>query len=521
MAFLQQKTLLNSKNIAVLTAFVISGVYAAYCFSLSHSTAALVFASIVIACDIVLYVAIDQLYNRHILSVDKAFVIILSFLGLLFCFVFVPGSVPDEFYHYLASYRYSDSALFQQNDVTGLMMRADDASFYNNALSSVLNQKSYSNLADACFLAQDTSPIFVEKWDGSDFGNNLPQQKLASAIGILFGRLLGLGSYPVFYLGRLFNLGFFVVLVYFAVRVMPFGKNIMRVVAMLPMTLHLAASYSYDAGIIGMAFLLTAFCLKAIYGNGFIEKRTCVAILVLTALLAPCKIVYFAISLSALLIPSKRFSCKKNARLFKLGVIGLGVLAIVLIRMPALVSMSGVEAEEYTVSRGDEAGQFYTLSEVLNNPLKFILIFARTAIVMADNYLYTMLGKSLGWFQEGIDAPWFFTIMLLLIVIASSVPTPADKNVARPSHRIIFLLICCLIWLGLHLSMLIGWTFNTSPIIQGIQGRYFLPCLPLALLALRNSTFICKRNISWALMFGLLLLNSVYMIQVFSIALAI
>ena len=34
------------------------------------------------------------------------------------------------------------------------------------------------------------------------------------------------------------------------------------------MTLHLASSYSYDAGIMGLAFLLTGMCLRAVYGEG-------------------------------------------------------------------------------------------------------------------------------------------------------------------------------------------------------------------------------------------------------------
>lgn len=60
----------------------------------------------------------------------------------------------------------------------------------------------------------------------------------------------------------------FAVLVYSAVRITPIGKNVMMTAGLLPMTLHLASSYSYDAGIIGLAFLLTGMCLRAVYGEG-------------------------------------------------------------------------------------------------------------------------------------------------------------------------------------------------------------------------------------------------------------
>jgi len=35
-------------------------------------------------------------------------------------------------------------------------------------------------------------------------------------------------------------------------------------------------------------------------------------------------------------------------------------------------------------------------------------------------------------------------------------------------------------------GMLIGWTNKGASSIEGVQGRYFLPALPLFLLALRN-----------------------------------
>lgn len=509
------------KNIAVSVAFAVTILYAIYFYSIARSSLALGFASIVILADIILYIVVDRLYNKHVIPVDGAFLIVLIFLGLMFCFVFTPGSVPDEFYHFLASYRYTDTIFLQANDVTGLEMRADDFDFYNSFLSSILNRENYVNLSQASFLVQDTSIEFLEKWQGSDFGNNLPQEKLPSVLGILLGRLLGLGSYPLFYLGRLFNFAFFIVLVFFAIRITPIGKNIMRIAALLPMTLHLAASYSYDAGIIGMAFLLTAFCLKAIRGTGPIEKRTCIGILVLAILLAPCKIIYCVISLSIFLIPNNRFSSKKTAWLFKYGTFALGLLAIALIRAPALLEMSGVEAEDSSAARDGQEGEYYTFGNVIENPVKFIIIIIRTFIVMMDNYIYTMVGRSLGWFQQGIEASWMLTVAFLALLLVSALSTPEDSATVKISHKVFFLALCLIAWVGVHLSMLIGWTFNTSPIIEGVQGRYIIPLLPLALLSLRNRTMVFKRNVTWALMFGMLLLNSIYMIQVFSIAITL
>ena len=46
-----------------------------------------------------------------------------------------------------------------------------------------------------------------------------------------------------------------------AVRWMPFGKQMLTVAALLPMSLHLAASYSYDVYHMSMVFLMFAYLM--------------------------------------------------------------------------------------------------------------------------------------------------------------------------------------------------------------------------------------------------------------------
>lgn len=515
------KTRNTLKNALVAVCFVVCFIYVSYCYTISHSSLTFAFGGGVLLVDIVLYIVIDRLYNKGLLSIDKAFVIILSLLGLIFCFVFTPGIVPDEGYHFFATYRYSNALLFQPFDAQGITMRLEDEDLIHALLTHRLEGQDYFDILNANIFANDSSLTYADRSEGTDLGMNLPQLRLTAAIGVTLGRLLNLGAVLTFYLGRLFNLALFVVLVYFTVRTLPFGKNVMRIVALLPMTLHLAASYSYDSGIIGFAFLLTALCVNAIYGKGKIRKREQLGISVLVFILAPCKIIYFVIALSIFLIPNTRFASTKNALIFKFGIVGIGIISITLIRASALLTMANVNSNGTMLQKGEQQGQVYTLGNILSNPFKFVIMLIKTLFTNGDFYLASLLGGSLGWFQAELVAPSYIIFGLLIIVIISTFPTPEDDSTARLTHRIFFLVFTCMGCFGIFLSLLLDWTFNTSPIIEGVQGRYFLPLLPLALLAIRSKTFICKRNISWALMFGMLLINSVYMIQVFSIALTL
>ena len=66
--------------------------------------------------------------------------------------------------------------------------------------------------------------------------------------------------------GRLANLLLFAALAALAVKVAPFGKRVFTVAALLPMTLHLAASFSRDAPLLGLCFAFTALLLDAAFG---------------------------------------------------------------------------------------------------------------------------------------------------------------------------------------------------------------------------------------------------------------
>lgn len=509
----------HAKDVTVGIVLLLSAVYCLYCYTIPDSKIVLVFSGIVLVADIILYVLIDRMYNRGRMTLDVACIIILAFSELLYCMVFAPGEVPDEAYHYVVSYRYSDLLMFQPATDSGLMMRYDDSLFLAVLDTVNINRGDYADIASSSFLAHDSTLVFVNRSQGADLGNSLPQLKIFSAIGITIGRLLGLGSYPVFYLGRLFNIAFFIILIFFSLRLIPLAKNVIRIAVLLPMTLHLAGSYSYDAGIIGFAFLLTALCFKAIYDEDPLSKWTLVGIGAITFLIAPCKVVYTVIAMCVFFIPTKKFSSKKKACLFKFGVLGIAFLAILITKLATFAEMAGIDSEVVMQYREDGQGHYYTLPALLSDPLKFFFIFVKTLDGMGDAYLFTLIGGSLGWFQPGLEYHWYFVFALLLILLMSALPMPNDRTVLKPSQRLACIILGIVGCMGILMSMLIGWTFDDSLVIQGVQGRYFIPLLPLLLIAIRGNTITSKRNLSWALMFTMLVLNTVYLVHTFAMAL--
>ena len=44
-------------------------------------------------------------------------------------------------------------------------------------------------------------------------------------------------------------------------------------------------------------------------------------------------------------------------------------------------------------------------------------------------------------------------------------------------------------------TMFLTWIHNTDKIIVGVQGRYFIPILPLLMLSLNNKIVVLRKNI--------------------------
>lgn len=512
---------------AIMLAFIVL-LNLAYCMllykSLSVLFVGLIFPLIVVA----LYVSFPFL-KRKGFSQYGLFAATLASLGFFYIVIFPPFLVPDSLYHYESAYQYSNCLLFLfPIEAESMFMRDIDKDFMVNH-TFALSNGFYHSIANQLMLPAESNEINWADLSGMT-GNlaptllsNPPQLRLPSALGIAVARLLGLNPLLTFYAGELCTLSVFVTLMYFTVKLAPIGKPIFVIGALLPMTLHVAGSYSYDSTIIGMAFLLSAFLLKMIYRTDPIEKHEVIVSLAIMALLAPCKVVYFFIGLLAFMVPTARFSSIRSAYLYRFAMIGVSLLFIGFFRLDsiaALVVDPETQGEIVLDKRGTEEGHFYSISDLVSDPLATIGIMVRTLFETGDHNLRTLIGGSLGWFDGNIGAPWFFVISFLLLVLMAMLPTP-DEPKTNFTSRLAFGGVALIVIACVEASMLLGWTFTTESVIQGVQGRYFLPILPLALLALRPKTIVSEKVRTSAIMLAIALLNTSYLTYIFAKAMSV
>lgn len=521
-------SLLSKRQLCLIAGvFIFLLINSIYWYTFSHRLISICFSALLLVLFIIfLFAAIGRDVNQT--TDTKLFLASLTILGILFSGVFTPLSAPDEDFHFTASYSLSNFIMgkgYQSDDP--LLMRRSDAEFYNQFAQNVdLSSNNYDYLNREYSQLFDSSDSEVQVLTGRSHSvsQNLPQEKFASALGITLARLLNFGPAYLYLFGRLFNLAFYIVCVYIAFRITPIGRNIIAVVSLFPMCLHLAASYSYDAFIIPMSILLTALCLRSIKAKGMFTLRECFQILFVAVLLAPCKVIYSLVALLALFIPQGRFRSRREELSIKLGCMML--VGMVLAGGRLLVYCANSTSVASAVNnqldfRGDQSGHFYTVSDVVQNPLKFVKMLYLSLDHFGFEYLQRMVGGSLGWFQEEIVSPYIYVVALTVVMGLSVISSDDDGDVLSFSASLAGFFVFAIGLILVMLTLLVSWVFNTEGLITGVQGRYFLPYLPWLLISIRISRFKFDGNLFPYLLMAMLFLNFYNLTRIFSIALTL
>ena len=517
--FQQHKTILASIGFSLIILICSVFFYKYNSIAVGYSSKMIVLLGIIAA----LIVSVLGLFLSKPKLLSRVYFASLLVLGMLYSAVFFPLSVPDELYHYESSYYYSNLILGKSPSNDLIEIRETDASLINNAQPR-LCKESYSNTKKA-LLADSSSTLTYMEYpiDSSraDISNNPPQVRLCSAIGLSVGQLLGLNGLSTFYLGRFFNYLAFALLAYLAFKITPIGKLLFISLSLLPMTLHICSSFSYDAIIIGLSFFFISLCLKAAFSDEKISRKSLIAITLSAILIAPCKLIYAFLSFAVLIIPNNKFKSKKDSTKWKLIVICATFASLFLFHISTLLSFflpaastvtSNSIEQEITASTPSQ----YTFSGLIAAPLNTVFIFANTVLTKTDFYLNSFLGGSLGWFQSELITPWFFILLFLGIILYSARKSETDKVIPSRKRKIIFMIISTIIALSAALSMLLGHTETSSLFVEGVQGRYFLPFAPLFFLLFRTKNTQRSKDSSPLILLTLFALNAMNLIYIWA-----
>ncbi|MBQ3008942.1 MAG: DUF2142 domain-containing protein, partial [Oscillospiraceae bacterium] len=390
---------------------------------------------------------------------------------------------------------------------------------------------------------------------------------LPQVIGITLARLLDMGFIQLILMGRLFNLLFYILVVYFAIRLMPVFRTTLAVCGLLPMAMQLAGNFSYDTFITAVSFLLIGSVFNLTYKKEKITLKDLVLPTAAMCLLAPVKAIYVVMGLLAFMLPSEKFPDRKKAMPAK-----AAMFAAVLIFWSAtnLSSVIGVlkphrkkapaqntspqttqtappaetepeeepgllypydlfmqenpprEEEIFWDPEGDllpngDSRHYYSVPYILKNLKQTVKLVLNTITKESGKYLQCIIGTRLGEIiAVDLQASWIWFILILLVLLLSVVQVRGEKKTKLGMGRWIGAFVFVALT-GLTVAACIMWTPINYQVIFGIQGRYLVPAFPLIVIFLSNRLITLEKNIDRILVYAMLPLNLMVVLNVFMI----
>ena len=425
------------------------------------------------------------------MRVEKFFLPMALFLGLILQCVITVGGVPDEPGHLDTAYKYSNKLLFVEDtgDPDTIYKRRCDVEMSDMLANGLESNSYYQLMTDTFHRAEDTELMEVSYTDSTNLASWIVY--IPSALGLSAGRLLGLSPMFTFQIARIFNLICFVLLAWAGIRMIPFGKNILAMTAVLPIALQQGASVSYDAVVNGILLFFTAFCFY-MKRKEKKEKREIIFAGILSVFIAVVKGGAY-LPLLLLLIPAfvKGEILKKQNRKKLFLYTGIILCAAVLLTGVALFKFMPVLRTFMESGGQGGADAAYTIPWLLKHPLQIVYLYWNTVMEQGAFLLQGLLGGVLSWLDFRMN--WIFELIFLICLLLL-VNLEGDRYEGGAKSRILAAAVCVVSGGFIMMSMLTGYTKMSYDYIQGLQGRYFLPLAPLLVFLTANRMVYVRRN---------------------------
>jgi len=407
-------------------------------------------------------------------NIYKIFIVLSLMLGMIFSILIPLYQVPDEVTH--LNLLYSNLG----NDI----YFTDYTNNYGDTTRIIGNYDEKINLDE--YFSFDEKLNIIDKIKKIDIHviSYFPQ-----TIGIIVSELFNLPILVAVTISEFFAVIFYTFICLIALRLIPIKKELMMMIMLLPMCIQQMGSFSYDMILICFSFLFISYIFYLKYKKKSIDIKDLGILVGILSVIALVKIPYVLLGLLIFILPTKKiilldkikkiYSKNKKIKLaFTLICVAI-IVGFVLIKF--LLKIDYVKV----------------LFAFILNPIEGIKLIIRT---LMKNYLYypmSIVGY-FGWLDTPVSILFLiFIIIFLLIVNLLSKDNNSKKYNLKLKERIYILS------LGIFLSLIIiislyNWTLGYLGVdnsnlsiyhysyymdllnsILGVQGRYFIPVIPL------------------------------------------
>ncbi len=422
--------------------------------------------------------------------IEEHFLIYILVFGCCLVFLTPPIQSPDEDSHFKKSYLLSKFVFFP------VEIDGNIGNYFPEAVINFIDKKTYmkgnvnSKQSYSDYYLDSNLPVNYSKTVFNTFSTSrvFPLVYFPQSIGMLLGRIVNclsigrnINRYTpanMIYWGRLFNLLFFSIVVYYAIKICPVVKIPIALLASMPMTVHLAASLSYDALLIAFSFMVFASTMHLLLAenmSNFEIKKYKYIIFFSGIVLVFVKQLYLLTTCLVFVIPTDRFRSKKRKYL-EIFLFYFVVCLLYVIYNAILQKLKLIDSPYSYSSQLVKRQLFF----VINNPMGFLKILVNTTIKSRD-FLFVSFFGNLGWLDTNF--PYSFLQIIMVSMVGFSIFDDSNNQ----KWNIVLISACIIVSLVflINLSQYLFWTpfVNGGEIgsvfVSGVQGRYYIPLAPM------------------------------------------
>lgn len=459
------------KNLEFIIGIIISIIIIILIVGYEYGKLNIIFGAIIIVISIVLA---TKIYTQKEIKVEKLFLYIVPIIMIAFLIGIPSWKNADERVHWFRIYDITQGNFYTKTmDGLAVGELPEGVIKYHN-YSNELYIK-YSDFAELYEneIKQDGEKALVELSTTAVYH---PIQYLPQAIGVFIADIFTDKPFLLMYAARIMNMLVSLIILYFSIKIIPFGKKIMLLLTCIPVAISGFASMSPDAMTISIAYLFISYVLKIFNEKDKkIKWQEKIGLLLMGMVLALCKIVYVPIVALILILPKEKYNTRKEQILTCFLIIGLAIITNLL-----WLGFASQYLEEYKA--GNSVIQ---LQKLLANPIEYLQNMLYTINSFSRDYLEGLFGIGVG---ADLHIQ-FYTILPIIIFgtyIFLTITDKALKNRFNTYQTIIITLILLAVIGLIFTSLYIQWTPANWSVIAGVQGRYFLPILPLLSLIIGN-----------------------------------
>ena len=215
-------------------------------------------------------IAIIKIYYKTEIKPEKALLFIMIPFCILILFAIPVGRGHDETIHWIKVFEISEGSLISPIDPeTGV-----STAFLPTGVDEIVNERSYGE-----FRYVDNIPLLNNKLNYNEkikIENPRAEsycfiQYIPETAGVLIGKLITQNPLLIAYMARIGNIVTCIIIMYFAIKLIPFGKNVLLILATIPIAIEGFATISGD----GITTSICALFIAYTFYLAFDKNKKC------------------------------------------------------------------------------------------------------------------------------------------------------------------------------------------------------------------------------------------------------